>query len=228
MAGVLAVLAAVVLLALILRVATAALVLTGLPHDIARFQVRSAFFGVGYTTQESETIVNHPVRRRIVLWLIVGGAVGIAGVLASSVVTLAREGNVALPLLTLLAGIAIVAGLGSIRGLDRALVRVCEAALRRTTALEVSDYEALLRLSGEHAVSQVTVRAGGRLAGRPLSDLPAGALVLGVQRVDGAYLDAPPASLVLGAGDALAVYGRDAVVARLDGPTSPGSEPPAG
>lgn len=207
MSGVIAVLGAVTVLALILRVATAALVLTGLPGDVARFQVRSAFFGAGFTTRESELVLNHPVRRQIAQWLIVGGAVGISGLVASSVISLAREGRVLLPLLTLLIGLGLLSFLAS--RLDRVLVRLSIAALRRTTSLEVHRYDALLRLSGEHAVSLIQVAPAGPLDGLALADLPAGVRPLGVQRRDGDYLDAPPATLVLAAGDALAVYGRD-------------------
>ena len=74
--------------------------LTGLSRDIARFQMRSAFFGVGYTTAEAETIVNHPVRRKIVQMLLVAGAIGISGVVGSSILTLARrEDSILAPLL---------------------------------------------------------------------------------------------------------------------------------
>jgi len=46
---------------LITRIATVALTLTGLSRDSARFQARSAFLGVGFTTIESESVVRHPV-----------------------------------------------------------------------------------------------------------------------------------------------------------------------
>ena len=49
------------------RIATVALVHTGLGRETARFQACSAFTGVGFTTSEAEGIVSHPVRRRIVL-----------------------------------------------------------------------------------------------------------------------------------------------------------------
>ena len=52
---------------LVTRVATVMLTATGLSREVARFQARSAFTGAGYTTTESESVVNHPVRRRIVM-----------------------------------------------------------------------------------------------------------------------------------------------------------------
>jgi hypothetical protein len=44
---------------LITRIATVALSHTGLSRESARFQARSAFTGVGFTTSESEKAVNH-------------------------------------------------------------------------------------------------------------------------------------------------------------------------
>lgn len=44
----------------ITRIATIALTHTGLSRQTARFQARSAFTVVGYTTSESEKLVNHP------------------------------------------------------------------------------------------------------------------------------------------------------------------------
>src|SRR3954470_7120871 len=75
---------------IVTRVGATALVLTGLASDAARFQARSAFLGVGFTTTESEAIVNHPVRRRIASGLIVAGNVGIVSAGASLVLSFTR------------------------------------------------------------------------------------------------------------------------------------------
>ena len=45
------------------RMGTLALQRTGLSREAATFQAQSAFMGVGFTTSESESLVNHPVRR---------------------------------------------------------------------------------------------------------------------------------------------------------------------
>ena len=69
----------VVLVALIaMRTGTLALQRTGLSREASSFQAQSAFMGVGFTTKESEAVVNHPLRRRIVRTLMWGGYSGIA------------------------------------------------------------------------------------------------------------------------------------------------------
>jgi Trk-type K+ transport system membrane component len=69
MIPVLSVLLVLTLSVIVIRVATVALVHTGMGREAARFQARSAFTGAGYTTSEAESIVNHPLRRRLVSWL---------------------------------------------------------------------------------------------------------------------------------------------------------------
>lgn len=46
------------------RIATGVLIATGVPPTSTAFQARSAFSGAGFTTTESENVVNHPVRRQ--------------------------------------------------------------------------------------------------------------------------------------------------------------------
>lgn len=72
---------------LVTRVATVALTHTGLSKESAKFQARSAFTGVGFTTDESEKVVNHPVRRRILLVLMLLGNAGIVTAVSSLIVS---------------------------------------------------------------------------------------------------------------------------------------------
>ena len=65
----------------VIRIATVGLTLTGVSKDLAQFQALSAFTGSGFTTKESENIVNHPLRRRIAMHLMLLGHVGIVAVI---------------------------------------------------------------------------------------------------------------------------------------------------
>jgi hypothetical protein len=217
MTGVFAILGAVLVFALILRVGTAALVVTGLSRDVARFQVRSAFFGVGFTTTEAESVVNHPVRRRIVSILMLLGAVGITSIVGSVVLTLARSGDsITGPIVGLAVGLGILWLLWAWKALDRVVVRWIEYLLRRYTHLDTHDYAALLRVSDEWAVRAFDVRAGEALDGRALAQID-GVVVLGIQHGDGSYEGAPAPGTVLAPGDTLTVYGRNDALAALAG-----------
>jgi hypothetical protein len=73
---------------LITRVATVILTATGLPRHVARFQARSALTGSGFTTSESERVVDHPLRRRVIATLMLLGNVGIVGAASSAILGL--------------------------------------------------------------------------------------------------------------------------------------------
>ncbi|TML06387.1 MAG: potassium transporter TrkA [Actinobacteria bacterium] len=216
MAAFIAVLITVSVSLIITRVGTAALVHTGLSREVARFQARSAFFGVGFTTSEAESVVNHPVRRRIVLWLVVLGNAGIVTVLASVILSVTRSHGVSAAELAFLAvGLAALALLGR----SRLLERIIDRALDRWTDLDVRDYADLLELTGDFAVAELRVEPGDWLAEETLRDLhlrDEGVVVLGITRANGNWLGAPDGDTVVHAGDTLVVYGRDDRVCELD------------
>jgi hypothetical protein len=213
MTAVWGILGAVAILAVILRVGTAALIVSGLSRDVAAFQVRSAFFGVGYTTNEAEMIVNHPFRRKLIQVLMLFGSIGITGLIGSAVVTLARtEGSVWVPIVVLSAGLALLWALTTWRPVDRFVIHFFERLLRRWTDLDTNDYHALLRLSGDYAIRQFAIHDGGVLDGRALRDLVPQAqrvVLLSVERRDGSYLGAPSLDTTLQGGDVLTVYGQN-------------------
>lgn len=82
MNSVITLLVALTLSLLVNRIATVMLTHTGLSRDSARFQSSSALTGVGFTTRESQAVVDHPVRRRILMALMLIGNSGIITVMA--------------------------------------------------------------------------------------------------------------------------------------------------
>lgn len=75
---------AVLISFLFVRAAGIALMMTGLEKNKARFQALSAFSGTGFTTKEAELVINHPVRRKIVTWLMIMGNAGIVTVIVTA------------------------------------------------------------------------------------------------------------------------------------------------
>jgi uncharacterized protein with PhoU and TrkA domain len=107
---------------------------------------------------------------------------------------------------------------------DRALRRVIERVLRRTTNLDVRDYAALLHLRGQWRVAQLPVGEDDWVTSRPLGALrlpEEGVAVLGVERAEGSWVGAPGDDLQLQVGDVVVLYGRQAmledIAARLHG-----------
>jgi hypothetical protein len=213
-------LAIVTLSIVITRVATVMLTATGLSRDIARFQARSAFSGAGFTTNESESVVNHPVRRRIVLQLMLLGAAGIVTSLTSLLLSFtdASGGETATRIIVLLLGLIALRLLAGSRVVDRALTALTEWALRRYTRLNVRDYDKLLHISDEFTVAEVDASPGDWVTGRRLEELDLrgeGLIVLGVYRGSGGYLGVPAGPTLVEQGDRLVVYGEDDRVLQL-------------
>lgn len=204
------------------RVATVALTLTGLSREAARFQARSALTGVGFTTSESEKIVQHPVRRRIVMTLMLIGSAGIVSVLGSIMLSVATEesaGGVAQNFAVLIAGLGFLLWLSNSDWFDRGAQRIIHRLLRRYTDLDVRDYASLLHIHGAYAVSELQVEDGDWLAGKSLMELNLaheGVLVLGVQRADGSYEGAPKGPTRVHADDVLVLYGPSERLEDLD------------
>lgn len=206
----------------IMRVGTAALVRTGVSEESARFQALSAFLGVGFTTRESEHVLRHPVRRRIVMLLMLLGNAGVVATVSGVVLVFATaSGPIGiLPrVLGLVAGVAALWLLSSSRWVDRFLARVVDWALRRWTDLEIRDYVSLLHLSGEYDVIELEVRREDWLAGRTLAELnlrAEGVLILGIGRADGTWIGVPRGPTRILADDLLVAYGRAALLEELD------------
>jgi len=195
------------------RVATIALVGTGMATEVANFQARSALMGVGYTTREAEDVINHPVRRKIILWLMTFGNAGIiTGVTslllgfvnAGSGQTLRRAG-------LLLFGLALLLILTRVRALERVLSRSTRWALARWTTLETRDLGSLLRFGHNYGIIELQAQGDDWLVGRPLArmHLPdEGILILGIDRHEADFEGAPRGQSVIGVGDTVIAYGR--------------------
>jgi Trk-type K+ transport system membrane component len=76
---------------LIVRAAAIALMMTGMDEKRARFQALSAFSGTGFTTKEAEFVVNNPLRRRIISWLMILGNAGIVTVIVTATSSLVTQ-----------------------------------------------------------------------------------------------------------------------------------------
>lgn len=207
---------------LVTRIATVALIHTGLSRESARFQARSAFTGVGFTTTESENVVNHPVRRRILLMLMLMGNAGIITVISSLILTFVnvheansmwRQG------LLLVGGIVALWFAANSRWVDRNLSNLITWALQKYTRMDVQDYASILQIAGDYRVIELKVEDGDWLAGNSLDGLKLsdeGVLVLGINRPNGRYIGAPKGTARIDTGDVLILYGRAECLKNLD------------
>jgi hypothetical protein len=217
--AILSVIAVVLISMLINRFATIALSLTGMSREEARFQARAAMSGVGLTTRSPDDIVAHPVRRRIVFWLMIVGSAGIVTAVASLV--LSFRGGSAGDRLTragvLIGALFLVWLVSRTSPVDRALSRAIAWILCRR-GYAARDYATVLDLSGDYAVAELRVHEADWIANRSLRELrlrDEGVVVMGIHRAGG-YLGAPGPDTVIAPEDTVVLYGREARIAELD------------
>lgn len=201
------------------RMGTLALQRTGLSRESASFQAQSAFMGVGFTTSESETVVNHPVRRRVLRMLMWGGYSGITVTVSTIVSGVgSSDGHLLrfLGLMLVTAGVLLsVWQINSVRELADRLLTVVVA---RIPHLEVIDFEELLEFDKGYTVAQLHVDRNRWMTGRTLRDLrlaDEGVLVLSVTRASGATIGTPEADTTLEVGDRILIYGHQQSLERL-------------
>jgi len=198
---------------LVTRIAAMALMYTGLSHEAARFQARSAFSGVGFTTTESEMIVNHPVRRKIIMVLMLLGNIGIATVVATMIVSLLSTAGSAnwLRNILLFAGCLLFLWIiATSHFVEKNLNRIIAWGLKKWTRLEIQDYVAILHLQNEFGVWEIKVEPNDWLANKSLIEAGLsreGVLILGIQRQGGFYIGAPQGISTIHIGDVLVMYG---------------------
>ena len=199
---------------LVTRIGAMSLMLTGLSNESAKFQARSAFCGVGFTSTESESIMDHPLRRRIVYSLMLLGNIGLATVTASTLASLLQDNSDTRGLMTrmgiLIAGLMLLWLFTRSRFIERQMNRVISYALRKFSRLEVKDYVSILNLQQGFSVLEIRLGSKDWLANKILRDLKLtreGILVLGIRRKDGTFLGTPKADTKTAGDDILVLYG---------------------
>ncbi len=214
------VLVVVVVSLIVTRVATVALMQTGMSRHVARFQARSALSGTGFTTGESESVVNHPVRRRVIGTLMLVGSAGLVTAVGSLALSFGaantderlRRGAV------LLAGLSLLLIVANSRWVDRRLSRLIGRLLGDRVS-GARDYARLLDLSGDYAVNELLVESEDWVAERTLGQLrldEEGVIVLGVHRSSGGYVGVPAGDTRLHPQDTLILYGQQSRLEELD------------
>lgn len=224
MVGLISLLVIVALSMLITRVATIALTHTGLSRESARFQARSALTGAGFTTTESEKVVNHPVRRRIVMILMLVGNAGIVTGMASLMLTFVHGSGggwlyFTIKLLLISASLIVLWLIASSAWVDRHLSVLIERGLNRYTRLNVRDYESLMQLAGDYRLVELGIGEQDWLAGKRLAEADLrseGLILLAVNHTSGEFVGVPHGDTLIEANDTLVLYGHLDSIKALD------------
>lgn len=212
-----------VLLALsvsVVRVADVAMRLTGLPEAVARFQCLSALTGTGFTTHESEMIVNYPIRRRILVSLMIFGNLGVVSVSATFIVAFvgagANQQAILMQALAFAVAIGVVVAMTTFRPLDRAMCGLVAVILAKLTSLGNQRYQRILQLDDGYSVSEHTVVGSCDCNIGDLLAIGADLNVLAIRRGKSRDFKRVEKDDHLSSGDILICFGSDAAHEALE------------
>ena len=195
------------------RLATGALIATGVPPEIAAFQSRSAFSGAGFTTVETESVINHPTRRKIISTTMFVGSLGTPTLIVAVLVGFVAPGpgSTRERTLVVISGIVLMAMVLGNRPATNFLVKVGNRYANKRLIPVLSDnFETLLALGDDFAVGSISLTADPADTYRSLRGLDEavrGVRVLGIRRGN-EYFGETPIDIELREGDEILVYAR--------------------
>jgi len=204
---------------LFVRAAGIALMMTGLEKKKARFQALSAFSGTGFTTKEAELVINHPVRRKIVTWLMIMGNAGIVMVIVTATSSLATSRGYQLPVnvLILIVGIFLIYKIATHRKIIGKWENFIERKLVKSPTFEEAATEDLLHFLEGYGLVKKIISGDSSLIGNSLLESKLskrGVIVLGIERGK-AWIPIPKADEKMQEGDSIIVYGPLDVLKKL-------------
>lgn len=203
----------------VVRIGAAALELTGLTWDRAKFQALSAFTNTGFTTREAEEIVRHPLRRRIAAYLIVLGNAGLVATIGSFAGTLVQPQptHVLMNLGVVAAGGAALLWAARRPRITHELRERARRWLAKRYGMEMWSAEELLHLGHEYELTRFDLGNDSPALGHTLRELRLKqnqVQILAVERGSD-FVAVPRGEFQLAGGDNLVVYGRRDSVDRL-------------
>jgi hypothetical protein len=148
MVAALALLSLLIVSLTVVRIGGTALRLTGMSMQSARFQAISALTGTGFTTQEAETTMHHPVRRRILIMLMFTGHLGVVSLASTVILGVSSAANraIARTLLYMVLAVVVICALAMSQTLDRVMCAIVGHVLIRLGWFEVGANLVLLEL----------------------------------------------------------------------------------
>ena len=196
----------------VVKIAAVALKMTGLDEKRAYFQALSAFTGTGFTTSDSEVVLQNDIRRRIIMILMILGNAGFITVITTVVISFERANplplfiNVGILLVVIFLLVKFLAN----KRVAKFLNEKIESRLEKRPPFHKRPVEEVLRIAKDYGIAEVSIKNSCRDLGKTLSESDFrenDILILAIERRD-SVIPAPKATDRILMDDTLICYGR--------------------
>ena len=199
-------------LLLLIEILSIALKITGLELSKARFQVISILTHTGFTTRESELIVQHPTRRKIASALMIVSYVAQV-TLITLLFDIIYSNKDSLFSVFAVAGIALllIAFLTkSNRILHKFEMLTEKLLINKVKNTKESRIDKILNLSPEFSIYEIVVYSENPICNKTLRELKLKDCFIQILKIDRGFevVDFPTADTIIHHGDRIIVYGK--------------------
>ncbi len=193
--------------------------ITGLDLNKSRFQIISILTHTGFTTRESELIVQHPLRRKLASILMLLSYVAQASLISLLINMISQDTQELLYtglFLVIVCGVIILMTRNKYMSskFDKFVARIVQKRLVRQAQRPVDQ---VLKISPGYGVYEVLVEPESAIANQTLREAKLNDLFIQVLKIDrgATTVDFPSADSVMQPGDVLIVYGKIRAIKEL-------------
>lgn len=158
------------IIVLVIEVSVIMFNITGLEKPVSRYQVISMLTGTGFTTDESQLIIDHPIRRKISAFLILFGAFSLA-VIISAITNMLSNDLRLTELLVINAVLLIILLIGKTPSLRNKLQGRFDYEMHKNLDISELPIKNALYLNENDVVTEVAIEEGSDLVGTEMLDL---------------------------------------------------------
>lgn len=154
----------------VIEINTSIFVATGLDRKIARFQVISMLTGTGFTTGESELIIDHPVRRRLGAFLILFGAFSLA-VIISAISNLLTDNFYTMEIAYIAGGLLVLLFVLRAPFVQTTMAKKMKSELKENYELADLPISDVLLMDEDDEVREIAIKEDSRFAERTFDEI---------------------------------------------------------
>ncbi|MBN2852282.1 MAG: TrkA C-terminal domain-containing protein [Clostridia bacterium] len=202
-----------IVLWLIIEIISIVLKITGLDLYKARFQVISMITHTGFTTRESELIVQHPLRRKIASVLMVISYIAQASLISLFFNAINNDQRRLVAIIAVLGCVGLfVIMITRNKYLSKKFNRIVEKFIAGTIMKKTKSrsIDEVLKVSPGYAVYEILVSDNSQICNQTLASAKLKEQFIQVLKVDrgSETIDFPSANFIIKQGDVLIVYGK--------------------